>query len=258
MLLAASWQIKIDSRMIHKEYIKSIIVALAVVICAMLVAHAWKTTHQGRRLISVTGLASKDFKSDLIIWRGAISRKAMNSSDAYTMLNNDMLQTKEYLVKNGVNEKSITFNSIDISKDYERKYDNGNLSSEKFNGYILSQQFVVESNEIDKVEMVSRNISELIKNGIELTSFSPAYYFTKLAEIKLQLLGNATKDGKQRAENIASNANSSIKKLKSADMGIFQITGLNSGEDYSWGGAFNTSSKYKTATVTVKLEFDIE
>jgi hypothetical protein len=41
-------------------------------------------------------------------------------------------------------------------------------------------------------------------------------------------------------------------------MGIFQITAQNSAEDYSWGGTFNTSSKRKTASITVKLEFEIK
>jgi len=41
-------------------------------------------------------------------------------------------------------------------------------------------------------------------------------------------------------------------------MGIFQITGQNSNEDYSYGGAFNTSSKNKTASITVNLECTVK
>ena len=35
-----------------------------------------------------------------------------------------------------------------------------------------------------------------------------------------------------------------------------QITGQNSAEEYSWGGSFNTTSKKKTATITVKLDYE--
>jgi len=41
-------------------------------------------------------------------------------------------------------------------------------------------------------------------------------------------------------------------------MGIFQITGQNSGEDYSWGETFNTASKAKTASITMKLDYSIK
>jgi hypothetical protein len=41
-------------------------------------------------------------------------------------------------------------------------------------------------------------------------------------------------------------------------MGVFQITGKNSNEDYSYGGAFNTSSKEKTASITLKVEYQVK
>ena len=49
-----------------------------------------------------------------------------------------------------------------------------------------------------------------------------------------------------------------IDKLQNAQMGIFQITGQNSNEEYSWGGTFNTSSKEKKASITIKLTYKIK
>jgi hypothetical protein len=72
------------------------------------------------------------------------------------------------------------------------------------------------------------------------------------------MISSATEDARVRAEKIAANANASIGSLKNAQMGIFQIIGQNSSEDYSWGGTFNTTSKMKTATITMKLQFGIE
>ena len=69
------------------------------------------------------------------------------------------------------------------------------------------------------------------------------------------MISAATKDANNRAKNIAKNAESKVGKLKSAKMGVFQIVGQNSSESYSWGGSFNTSSKRKTASITMKLFF---
>jgi hypothetical protein len=38
-------------------------------------------------------------------------------------------------------------------------------------------------------------------------------------------------------------------------MGVFQIVGKNDHEDYSYGGSFNTTSKEKTASITLKVEY---
>ena len=74
----------------------------------------------------------------------------------------------------------------------------------------------------------------------------------------MELLGKASSDAKARAEAIAKNAGSSLGDLKKATMGIFQITGKNSNEDYSYGGAFNTSSREKTGSITIKMEFHVD
>ncbi len=104
-------------------------------------------------------------------------------------------------------------------------------------------------------EHIKPVVTELINSGIELYSEAPRYYYTRLAELKIEMLTSASKDARNRAEKMAENAGGDIGSLRSADMGVCQITAPNSTEEYSWGGAFNTSSKRKTASITVKLEF---
>jgi len=101
-------------------------------------------------------------------------------------------------------------------------------------------------------------VSELINSGVEFYSSAPNYYYTKLAELKIEMIAEATKDANIRAEKIAKNAGSEVGPLKNADMGVFQIVAQNSAEEYSWGGSFNTTSKRKTATITVKLQYETE
>jgi hypothetical protein len=71
-------------------------------------------------------------------------------------------------------------------------------------------------------------------------------------------LAKARADAKDRAETIAKNSGSDLGKIKKATMGVFQITGQNSNEDYSYGGAFNTSSKSKTASITIRVDYAVD
>ena len=71
------------------------------------------------------------------------------------------------------------------------------------------------------------------------------------------MIAQATKDASLRAAKIAESANSSLGKLINAQMGVFQIVAKNSTENYTWGGRHNKTSKYKTASVTAKLEYRI-
>ena len=109
-----------------------------------------------------------------------------------------------------------------------------------------------------KIEQVSREITELLNKGVQFNSSPPRYYYTKLADLKIEMISKATEDARIRAEKIAENAGGTLGDLLSARMGVFQITGQNSGEDYSWGGAYNTSSKNKTASITMRLEYKVD
>ncbi len=240
-----------------KTYLNSIIIALAIIITAFTFASAFKNRNTTSNSISVTGLGSKDFVSDLIVWSGSFFRKSETLKDAYAALDKDREDIKRYLVSKGIEAENIVFSAVDINQEFDLQFDNnGNRTKSVFTGYRLHQNVQLESNEVDKVEGISRQVSELINSGIEFYSNMPQYYYTKLAELKIEMIAEATKDANTRAMKIAENAGSKVGRLKNAEMGVFQIVAQNSSEDFSWGGSFNTTSKRKTATITIKLKYE--
>jgi uncharacterized protein len=242
-----------------KNYISTTIIALAAIVCFWILGNAYKYKFKATETINVTGLAEKDFVSDQIVWTGNYSRKMMDLKAAYTLLKEDESKIRTYLKEKGIEDNEMVFSAVNLNKDFDRKTDaNGREIGNEFTGYNLKQDVTVDSKNIDKVEKISREVTELIQSGIEFNSSSPSYYYTKLAELKLDLLAKASADAKQRAETIAKNSGSGLGKIKKANMGIFQITGKNSNEDYSYGGAFNTSAKNKTASITTKIEYAVD
>ncbi len=239
----------------NKININTVIIAFAVVFFAFIGKSAYKYKFKDAQTISVTGLSEKDFDSDLIVWTGSYSKTGTDLKSVYAALKNDENTIRQYLVRKGIQTKDIIFTAIDINKDFDTHTDENNRSYSVFSGYTLKQTVKVESQDVDKVEVVSREVTELIENDISFTSAAPSYYYSKLAELKIDLLSKASADAKNRAKSIAENAGAEIGDLRSASMGIFQITGKNSNEDYSYGGTFNTSSRRKTASITIRSEY---
>lgn len=241
-----------------RRIISGIIISIAVIVAAWILGAAYKYKYHQQQIITVTGGAEINFNSDLIVWTGSYSRKAETLESAYAQLKEDEEKVRKYLSGNGINGEEVIFNSVNISKDYTNRYDdNGRVTGSVFNGYTLTQSVKVQSKEIAKVEKISREITGLIQSGVAFNSQPPAYYYTKLSDLKIDLLAKAAADGRQRAETIAKNGGSKLGHLKSADMGVFQIVGQYSNEDYTWGGAFNTRDKEKTASITVKMQFEV-
>lgn len=239
-----------------KFVIGSIVIGLSLILAFWVAGTSFKYRSKAGETIVVTGLAEKDFVSDLVVWNGYYSRKSLDLKSAYTSLKQDENALRNYLKGKGIKENELVFSSVVINKEFNTRTDEtGRQTSQEFSGYNLSQTVKIESNDVARVEQISREVTELIESGIELNSSPPLYYYSKLSDIKIDLLGKASKDAKLRAESIASNAEASLGGLKKATMGVFQITGKNSNEDYSYGGAFNTSEKNKTGSITIRMEF---
>jgi uncharacterized protein len=233
--------------------------SIAFILAFLLVANAYKFKFNSLENITVTGSAEKDFVSDQIVWTGSYTRKAMDLKSAYALLKQDEAQIRNYLSAKGLPPNGVVFSAINIDKEFSPRFDeNGRQTGNEFSGYSLRQNVTVDSREIEKVEKISREVTELIETGIEFNSSSPSYYYSKLSELKIDLLAKASADARLRAETIAKNAGGSLGQIRKATMGVFQITGQNSNEEYSYGGVFNTSSKHKTATITMKVDFAVD
>lgn len=241
----------------NRNIIAIAIASLGFVIGLALLGSAIKNRNRSDNTISVTGLGTKKFTSDLIAWNGNFSRNSFELKEAYNELANDRKIIENYLISKGIPKGEIVFSAVDIQKQYNYVNNGNGGSSQVFAGYQLSQSVSIDSKDVGKIENLSRNITEIINLGIEFTSSPPSYFYTKLADVKQQMIADATKDAKQRAEKIAENSGSSLGNLKKASMGVIQITAPNSNEDYSYGGTFNTSSKEKEASITIKLEYEV-
>lgn len=242
-----------------KKNIPAILFALAIVIAAFILGNAVINRNRPQGTINVTGLGESNFTSDLIVWEGNFSRESQDLKTAYADLESDKKAVTTYLKSKGIPEDQLIFNAVSTNPQYQQNYSNdGRYLGQTFTGYQLNQSLKIESKEVEKVEKISREITELLNQGITFYSQNPRYYYTELESLKLEMIAKATEDATIRAERIAENSKGSLGDLISANMGIFQITGQNSGEDYSWGGTFNTADKNKTASITMKLIFEVD
>jgi len=238
--------------------LSAIVFAIAIVIFGIILSVTFLARNNALKTISVTGLGSKNFTSDLIVWRGNFKRQDINLKAAYSGLEKDREIIRNYLKEKGLSEQDFIFSSVNMIERQEAEYSDGKYIGTRFAGYELNQDLEIESTDVEKIEKLSRSITEVINLGIAFYSQPPQYYYTKLSELKIEMIARATEDARVRAEQIAANAGAGLGGLKQARMGVFQITGQNSDEEYSWGGVYNTMEKHKTARITMRLEFEVD
>jgi hypothetical protein len=108
------------------------------------------------------------------------------------------------------------------------------------------------------VERISNEVTELIEQDVFISSFSPKYFYTRLGELKIEMIRLAAEDGRLRATTAVEGGRAHLGGLIETEIGVFQILGANSNDSFSWGGTLNTQHKQKTAFVNVKQRYEVE
>jgi uncharacterized protein len=232
-----------------------IALALGLVVSSIILGWSYTSKKSGDEAVTVTGSARKRIKSDLVVWSAGVSYQAPVLADAYRQLSENVPRIKQYLTGKGIAENQITISSISSTTLHERD-ENGNETS-VVTGYSLRQEVEVRSNDVDRIAQIAREATELINQGILLESSPPKYYYTPLGDLKIEMLGEAAKDAKTRAERIAASTGNKIGTVRSARMGVMQITAADS-QDVSDSGISDTSSIDKDVTAVVNISFAVE
>jgi len=228
------------------------LVAVAVIVCLTFFNRA-----KADDVVNVTGLGTMDFASDHVTWRARFAERDMSLTKAYDRLNESKKKVLVFMQEAGIVPAELSMAPVATRKLYsETRNSDGRLVNEVFSGYELTQGFTVDSNQVDKVEKVSRDITGLIRQGLSIESENPDFFYTALADLKLKLIALATQDARVRARAVADNSGAKLGKLRYANMGVFQIIGFNSSPEASWEGSFDTKSKMKTASITVRAQFE--
>jgi hypothetical protein len=229
--------------------------AIGIVLASLIFGWFYSNAKKGDEAVTVTGSARKRIKSDLVVWSAGVSYQAPQLADAYRSLSENVPRVKQYLISKGVPENQITVSSI--STQTLKHQDENGIETSEITGYSLRQQLEVRSNEVDKIAQIAREATELINQGILIESNSPQYYYTKLGDLKIEMLGEAAKDAKMRAERIADSTGNSIGAVRSAKMGVMQITAADSTE-VSDMGISDTTTIDKDVTAVVNISFAVE
>ncbi len=233
------------------------ILALGLIISSYIAIGGYVRARSNSSLITVTGSAKQQIKSDLIVWNGAFSVQAPQLGDAYAYLQAAQKKVQSYLRAKGIADSDMVFSAISTTANHVMISDEkGMRETSQIESYMLSQSVEIRSGDVDKITGISRSATELINQGVQFQSNPPQYFYTKLADLKIQMLSLATKDARARADQIATNAGSRLGRLRTAKMGVFQITPLYS-NDISDYGINDTSSIDKEITAVMNCQFEI-
>jgi len=227
--------------------------AAGLVVSSMLATTAWLKV-KNTQFITVKGSARKNIRSDLVIWKGSFTTQAATLLEAQRNLKGDAGKVVEFLRARGATNILLTPITIEEVKG---SLETNGLTQQKVLGYRLTQTVRVESVDVERTATLDRESTGLVEAGVLFAAQPPELIYTKAGEAKIEMLVEATKDARVRAEQIAAQGGRDLARLHTADMGVIQIAPIYSGQT-SWEGMNDTSSLDKTITAVVTATFALK
>ncbi len=140
----------------------------------------------------------------------------------YAQLEVNKRKVQDFIMQKGIAPDDIVFMFVDSYKNTEPIYQTATMSASVLRLYPAAAVHR-GSTDVEAVENISREISTLCWHKAYSSSpLQPDYYYSKLDDLKLELIEKSTVDAKARAEKIAAKSGAKLRKLKTARMGVFR------------------------------------
>ena len=241
-------------------WIASVALIISFAINAIVIGSALQRFRTEDRSVSVKGFSEREVKADLAVWI-IQSRIASNDLSAGSQ---EIEATKNkivgFLKQNDIKEDEIIVEGIMVTDKKAQEYDN--YQQGLAFRYLITQNFQIRSNNVDLIQKVSRMTGELLQIGVVISNTNYGtplqFYFTKLNDIKPEMIIEATQNARKAAQEFANENDASLGRLKKASQGLFSIVDRTASLSGGEGGyAGNSNDLFKKVRVVISAEYSI-
>jgi hypothetical protein len=245
-----------ESPIITVERRKAITIIVAAVIMSLAIGGGLMQVGSGFASrssdgITVTGSAKTSATADNAVWVLNVSLSSPTVATAVKKVDADVAALSQYLTAGGIPADGLTLGAVATFANEE--FVNGNTTG-RILSYRATREVTVRSTDVQLVAKLSQGIGTLLATGINANNYGPQYYISNLPELRPQLMAEAMKDAKIRAEALTKAVGGNIGALVNVKAGPIQITTPDSTMTADYG-AYDTSTIEKTVTATVSVTF---
>jgi hypothetical protein len=232
----------------------AIIVSISVALGGHFVGHGFFRGRAAERYVTVKGISERDATADVALWPINFVATDDNLSLAQAKMKKSHDQVAAFLDRQGIAAGEREVQRLEVTDVMANPYRSGPTDSR----YIIEQTVMVRSDDPEKISRASQAVGELVDAGVVLSSrgypsSGPTYLFTKLSDLKPEMIAEATANARLAAEQFAKDSGSTLGKIRRANQGVFEILARDRAPGISEEGQMQ-----KTVRVVSTVEYNLE
>ena len=205
-------------------YVEATIIALAIVVFGSFIQNSLNRYTNRERVVTVKGLSEREVQADKVIWPLIYKEIGNDPAEIYQRIAKKNAILVSFLTKEGLTETDITVNAPEVKDRFADSWSQENIT----NRYVATSVIIVSSEHVALVRSIMQRQAELMKLGIALITEEYGknniqYEFTKLNDIKPEMVEESTKNSRATAEKFAADSESQLGKIRRATQGQFSI-----------------------------------
>lgn len=176
------------------------------------------------RSVTAKGLSEREYPADIVIWPVAFTVAGNELGAVYQQLDSNTLRIRTFLEQAGIEPGEITQSTPILTDKLAQAW--GDSPRAEFR-YVATRNVTVYSGQVETVHAAMNGLMELGKEGIAFTGDSyqnpVEYLFTRLNEVKPEMIEEATRNARDVAQKFAEDSDSRLGKIRHASQGQFTI-----------------------------------
>ncbi|OGN47504.1 MAG: hypothetical protein A3E24_06865 [Caulobacterales bacterium RIFCSPHIGHO2_12_FULL_68_13] len=208
-----------NSRLIPATVIGSLL-ALGLIGAGALVGQGVIHARAGDRTVTVRGLSERNVKADLAVLPLRFTASGDVLSEVQTRIDGDLALVRQFLTAQGYPADAVDLGRLEVADTRSREYAAQNGGPR----FILAQTVIVRTNDVARVQTTTRALNDLVRQGVVLQDFQgPSYVFTKLNDVRPQMIAEGTAAARTGAEQFAKDSGTPLGPIRQATQGSFEI-----------------------------------
>jgi hypothetical protein len=200
------------------------LIGLGVASGGFLAGEALVQSRLGYRVVTVKGLSERQVKADLGFWPVRFVVTGATLEDARGKLEASEAAVRGFLAARGFTGDDMQVQNIQVEDRMAGYSANQTPEDTRF---VLTEDLLVKSAEVQKLADASRMVGDLLKSGVVFSADAynagPSFVFTKVNDLKGDMLTEATKRAREAAEKFAVESGAKVGDIQSANQGIIEI-----------------------------------
>lgn len=209
----------------ENSVVRTLIIAIAIGAAGFLVGRGLIHFRIADRTVVVKGVAERDVKADVGLWPISFTAADNDLGLAQSKVESDRRQTTRFLARFGIDSTAISLNSLNVTDTRANTY--GGVTPP--NRYVVKMGVIVRTTDVNSLRQASQSIDELVRRGVVLAAgqeygaSGPTFLFTKLNDLKPEMLAEANVNARTAADQFAKESKAHVGGIRRASQGIFEI-----------------------------------